>query len=57
MKQVRLIPSNVDEYISWFPVDVQKILNKIRSTIRKAAPKAEEAISYQISGRLPPAAA
>ena len=39
---------DIDEYIAGFPKDVQKILSKIRSTIKKAAPKAEEAISYQI---------
>lgn len=39
---------DIDEYIAGFPKDVQKVLNKIRSTIKKAAPKAEEAISYQI---------
>ncbi len=48
MKQARNTPSNVDEYISWFPSDVRQVLKKIRSTIRKAAPKAEETISYQI---------
>jgi len=41
-------PKDIDEYIAGFPKDVQKILNKIRSTIKKAAPKAEEAITYQI---------
>lgn len=41
-------PKDIDEYIAGFPKDVQEILKKIRSTIRKAAPKAEEAISYQI---------
>ena len=41
-------PKDIDEYISSFPKDVQKILKKVRSTIRNAAPKAEEAISYQI---------
>lgn len=41
-------PKDIDEYISSFPKDVQKILKKVRSTIRKAAPEAEEAISYQI---------
>ena len=40
--------ADVDEYIEQFPVDVQKILRKLRSTIRKAAPKAEEKISYGI---------
>ena len=39
---------DMDEYIAGFPPDVQKLLQKIRSTIRKAAPKAEEAIKYQI---------
>ena len=41
-------PRNIDEYIAGFPKDIQKILSKIRSTIRKAAPGAEETISYQI---------
>lgn len=41
-------PTTVDEYIAGFPADVQKILRKIRTTIRKAAPKAEESISYAI---------
>lgn len=38
----------VDEYIASFPKEVQDILEKIRSTIRESAPKAEEAISYGI---------
>lgn len=38
----------IDEYIKAFPEDVQRILEKIRQTIRKAAPEAEETISYQI---------
>ena len=41
-------PKDIDEYIAGFPKDIQKILSRIRSTIKKAAPKAEEAISYQI---------
>ena len=41
-------PKDIDEYIASFPKEIQKILKKIRTTIRKAAPKAEEAISYQI---------
>ena len=36
------------EYIAGFPPEVQKILKKIRLTIRKAAPGAEEKISYGI---------
>ena len=38
----------IDEYIAGFPKDIQEILEKIRSTIRKAAPDAEEAISYNM---------
>lgn len=48
MKSNQPVPKNVDEYISGFPADVQNILKKVRATIRKAAPKAEESISYQI---------
>jgi uncharacterized protein YdhG (YjbR/CyaY superfamily) len=40
--------STIDEYIAGFSSDVQKILQKIRTTIKKAAPKAEETISYAI---------
>ena len=39
---------SVDEYIATHPPDVQATLQRVRSTIRKAVPKAEEAISYQI---------
>lgn len=38
----------IDDYIKTFPKDIQKILESVRLTIRKAAPKAQEAISYQI---------
>jgi len=38
----------IDEYIRTFPDDVQSILKKMRTTIREAAPEAQEAISYQI---------
>jgi uncharacterized protein YdhG (YjbR/CyaY superfamily) len=41
-------PKDIDEYIAGFPKDVQKLLQKIRLTIREAAPEAEEAIKYQI---------
>jgi len=39
---------SIDEYIKTFPGDVQKVLQKMRQTIRKAAPGAVEAISYQM---------
>jgi uncharacterized protein YdhG (YjbR/CyaY superfamily) len=35
-------------YIGRFPRDVQGLLRKVRSTIRAAAPRAEEVISYRI---------
>lgn len=38
----------MDEYIRTFPDDVQRILERMRQTIRNAAPGAVEAISYQI---------
>lgn len=37
---------NVDDYIKLFPVEVRDVLEEMRSTIRKAAPDAEEAIRY-----------
>ena len=39
---------NMDEYIETFPKDVQTILEKMRQTIREAAPESIEAISYQM---------
>jgi len=39
---------NIDEYIAGFPDDIQRILQKIRTTIKRAAPEAEEAISCQM---------
>ncbi len=48
MKASQTGPKNIDEYIAGFPDDVQKILQKIRKTIKKAAPAAEETISYKI---------
>ena len=39
---------SVDEYIASQPAAVQGVLKRIRSTIRKAVPRAEEVISYQI---------
>jgi uncharacterized protein YdhG (YjbR/CyaY superfamily) len=38
----------MEAYIASFPKEVQSILEKIRKTIRKAAPGAVETISYQI---------
>ncbi len=41
-------PATVDDYIAGFPKNVQQILKRIRSTIRKAAPRAEESITYRV---------
>ena len=48
MRTNQTAPKDIDEYIAGYPNDVQEILEKIRMTIRKAAPDAEETISYQI---------
>jgi uncharacterized protein YdhG (YjbR/CyaY superfamily) len=40
------IAESIDEYIAAFPKDVQQKLRDLRATIKKAAPKAEEKISY-----------
>ena len=40
--------SDIDQYIEQFPPDVQEILQKIRTTVAKAVPKAQEKISYRI---------
>ncbi|MES2061664.1 MAG: DUF1801 domain-containing protein [Bacteroidota bacterium] len=39
-------PNNADEYIAAFPATVQKRLQQIRAVIKKAAPQAQEVISY-----------
>ena len=40
--------TSVDDYIDAQPDHVRGVLNKVRSIIRKALPKAEELISYQM---------
>ena len=40
---------DIDGYIAQFPADVQAVLEKVRATIRRAAPDAREVISYQMS--------
>lgn len=41
-------PGDIDEYISAFSPEVQKILEEMRLTIRSAAPGAQETISYRM---------
>ncbi len=48
METDRKAPANIDDYIAGFPPNIQAILQKIRATIRKAAPGAAEKISYQM---------
>lgn len=50
MSEKRPLASSVDEYISWFPSEVQAELVKIRALIRETLPDAEERISYGIPG-------
>lgn len=38
--------NTIDEYIAAFPHAIQKLLKQVRETIHKAAPRAEEKISY-----------
>jgi len=38
--------NDIDGYIGTFPKETQKLLKRIRTAIRRAAPKAEEDISY-----------
>ena len=40
--------SNVDEYIATAPKQSQQALKQMRAAVKKAAPKAEEMISYQM---------
>lgn len=42
------MPATIDEYIASYSPEVQAILQKIRKTVRSAAPGAQEVISYQM---------
>ena len=39
MRDGKPLPRTIDEYIARFPPDIQDILQKVRNTIAKAAPK------------------
>lgn len=45
-----LPPSTVDEYIAGFPPETIEILQRLRETIKTAAPQATEVISYGMPG-------
>jgi uncharacterized protein YdhG (YjbR/CyaY superfamily) len=44
----RSTPATVDEYIAGFTPPVRAILRRVRSVVRKAAPRAREVISYSM---------
>ena len=48
MKTNQVKPQTIEGYIRRFPPKVQAVLRKIRTTIRRAAPEAEETIAYQM---------
>ena len=48
MKTDTTAPTTIDQYIAGLTPDIQEIIEKIRTTIKKAAPNAEETIKYQI---------
>jgi uncharacterized protein YdhG (YjbR/CyaY superfamily) len=48
MPTIQRKPGTVDEYIASFDPDVRAILEKVRATVRAAAPDAVEALSYGI---------
>jgi len=48
MSETRQKFKNIDDYISSFPVETQKLLEQIRAEIKKTAPDAKETISYGI---------
>lgn len=41
-------PKNIDDYIALYSPEIQAILARIRVTISRAAPNAQETISYKI---------
>jgi uncharacterized protein YdhG (YjbR/CyaY superfamily) len=41
-------PRTVDDYIATFAPDIRTVLQKIRQTVKAAAPDAEETISYRM---------
>jgi len=46
MKASQPVAEDIDHYIAGCPKAVQAVLQQLRRTIQKAAPQAEEAISY-----------
>jgi uncharacterized protein YdhG (YjbR/CyaY superfamily) len=48
MKAESAVPKDIDDYIAGFPAEVRELLEQMRAAIKKAAPQAEEKISYRM---------
>jgi uncharacterized protein YdhG (YjbR/CyaY superfamily) len=48
MDTSKTTPKDIDAYIAGYPAEVREILQKVRATIREAAPEAGEAMKYGI---------
>src|SRR4051794_3816306 len=48
MKTDSPVAKDIDDYIRRFPPKVRQALQKVRQTIRRAAPEAQEVISYRM---------
>jgi uncharacterized protein YdhG (YjbR/CyaY superfamily) len=44
----KLVPANFNDYTRHFPENAQTALREMRSAIKKAVPRAEETISYNL---------
>jgi len=48
MRTIKPVPTSIAEYIARYSPDVQAILQQIRQVVCRAAPEAQEVISYQM---------
>jgi uncharacterized protein YdhG (YjbR/CyaY superfamily) len=48
VKKSQTSPGGIDEYISQCPESVRDVLERVRATIRRAAPDATETIKYRM---------
>lgn len=48
MKLSQAAPTSIDEYIAGFSPEVQGLLSRVRQVVRKAAPQAQEVLSYRM---------
>lgn len=45
---VKIVPADFEDYARHFPEDVQTALRLVRSTVKKAIPRAQETIGYNL---------